>query len=114
MTIPEFSSGPLRRRIAFIHNLPRKAKTIFEQRGYQCDLLDDSKLDDPGQIATTDSVVLTQTLKKPEEIRKELRQVAHVLDHGCRIYVRYAREPSAKSIVINALNAYKLPPSGFS
>ena len=114
MAISQFSAGPLRRRIAFSRTLPPETTRIFKERGYECYLLEAAKLEEPDEIATTDSVVLTQTLENPQDIRKDLQRLAHVLDHGCCLYVRYVPSPSAQEIILKALNTFFLPPSGFA
>jgi hypothetical protein len=114
MAISEFSGGPLRKQIGFSRLVPDQARDILLKRGYDCYLLDDEAIARPGQIQTTDSIVLTQVQTEPYQVREDLERFGPLLDHDCRIYVRYAADGGSKEIVLRALNALKLPPSGIT
>jgi hypothetical protein len=113
VSIPEFSPGALRRQIGFVRVLPDRARDALRSRGYQCYLLDEAALQRPGEMETTDSVVLTQTREDPYQVRQDLDRFADLLDYDCRLYVRYVPDRWSQEIVLRALNRLKLPPSGF-
>lgn len=113
MTIREFSPAPLRKRIGFVGKLPVEAQETFEKRGYTCYVFDEDTSKDADELKSTDSVVLTQTLDAPYHIRQELGQFAQILNHDCRLYIRYAPSGGHKEVVLRALNRLQLPPSGF-
>lgn len=113
MSIPEFSTGPLRKQIGFVRVIPGEARDVLKKRGYECYLLEEAALKDFGQLGTTDSVVLTQTPKDPYQVRQDLERFANLLNYDCRLYVRYARDAAdLKNIILRAMNRLKLPPSG--
>ena len=113
MAILKFSTGPLRKQIGFVRAIPDEAQDVLKKRGYECYLIDEASLKNPGQIGTTDSVVLTQTPNYPYQVRQDLERFADLLNHDCRLYVRYARNAAdLKNIVLRALNRLELPPSG--
>lgn len=114
MAIPEFSTGPLRKRIGFVRVLPAEALNVLKKRGYECYLLEEAALVEPGLLETTDSVVLTQMPEESYQVRQDLERYANLLNHDCRLYVRYAPDAAAKDIVLRTLIRLRLPPSGFA
>ena len=113
MAISVFSAGPSRRRIAFLRNIPREAQRAFEQRGYECYLTDAAAMANSGAIGTTDSLIISQRPEKPSQLIRDLKEYSHLLDHDCRLYLRYAPDLKSQALVLDTLSRLELPPSGF-
>lgn len=113
MAIPQFSNGPIRKRVGFVGEMPVSAAAVLKKRGYEPYVMSESDLNKPGYSETTGSIVLTQDAANPERIRKELQAFSVALNHDCRLYVRYVTEGDKKDLLLRALNRQKLPSSGY-
>jgi hypothetical protein len=112
MPIAGFSSGPSRRKIGFVRKAaPLDASAALEARGYECFLVDEDRLDTE-ILSTTDSLVICQVPDKPSHFAQDLTRCSGVLNHDCRIYIRYAPDLASEGLVLDWLNRLKLPPSG--
>lgn len=123
MAILEFSGTHPRNQIGFVGEDPpaEAIKKLQEFAGYELYRIEESHLAEPRSLATTEAVVFRQTAKKPKKIVQELERYASMLLwHDCRIFVQPvppvpgANGPAFRSMVINALNALELPPSGLN
>lgn len=113
MAIPQFSSGPKRKRVGFVGVMPEGAAEALKRRGYDPHILSESQLGEPGCFEAMGSIVLTQDPANSESIRSELKVFSGALNHDCRLYVRYVAEGQKKDLLLRALNRQKLPASGF-
>jgi hypothetical protein len=120
MTIAEFSFGRERSVIGYFgEQPPSEALKIFADMGYQIEPFGAAELIDSEALATTDSVIFSQSLQKPTRIFGDLDLYAKtLLSQDCRIYLRVAQpefhSDRMRAIVVNAIDTLKLPPSGLS
>lgn len=110
MAITQFSSGPERRRVGFVGEMPTAAVEALERRGYQPYLLQAADLSERFFYGQTCAIVLTQQAAIP--IYGQLKTFSDALNHDCCIYVRHALDGQLKHVLLNSLNMLKLPPSG--
>ncbi|WP_077033070.1 phosphotransferase [Pelomonas sp. KK5] len=114
MAITEFSSGPERRQVGFVGDMPADAVEALKRRGHEPYQLRTSDLSQRFFLGRTCAVVLTQQVESPKGIYRELEAFAGALNHDCRIYVRWAPDGQAKEALLRSLNKLKLPPSGYN
>ena len=116
MPIPEFCAGPLRSLVAFVDAIPSDAEPVFKRRGFKCVVMDTGSAEGQAQLSATDCVILTQGEGEPARygVRAQLERLANLLDHDCRLYVRYSQGPGDKAIILRALNRLQLSPSGLA
>ena len=123
MAILAFSGTHPRYKIGFVgEDPPEEAiKELEELGGYELYRFEESHLTEPGRLATTGAVIFRQAAQKPRRILDYLKRYAGtLLWHDCRIFVEPvpatpgANGPYFREIVVNELNALKLPPSGLN
>lgn len=121
MAILEFSGARLRNGIGFVEEDPPEeaVRELAELQGYNLYRFENSDLTEPGRLATTGAVFIRQTSQNPTRVVQTLeRYAATLLRHDCRVFVQPvaavagANGPAYRRMVVEALDALKLPPSG--
>lgn len=123
MAILEFFGTHPRNSIGFVEADPPEeaVRELRDLRGYELYRFEESHLAEPGKLATTGAVIFRQAVEKPRRVLQELeRYAATLLWHDCRVFVQPvsatpgANGPAFRSMVVEALNTLKFPPSGLS
>lgn len=123
MSIWEFSGRHLRNSIGFVEEDPpgEAIRELKDLRGHDLYRFEESHLTDRSKLQTTGAVIIRQHAEKPTRVLQQLeRYAATLLWHDCRVFVQAvpaepeANGPAFRSMVFNALNTLKLPPSVLS
>lgn len=119
MAITEFAATKKRTRVCFLGELPNKTGLqAFVRRGFRPERFS-TEMRAPRELAVTDAVVLTQSVKNLKNVLRDLQRFAErLLAFDCRIYVRVASglnlQGRERTTIVNAIRNLHLPGAGLT